>query len=156
MRKPAGGSAIIQLNSARGNYSSVAAGASTITILPHHHQKHTHFTPSGINRHANVDNEAHMPLNTPVHKIHTQNEHMHQNKPSQSHLLFFFPPSSQILPSIPGKIRASTITQRHRSAHDLATKRAGQAGAAPEEVILFLFVRQRKREGRYERRVLGG
>lgn len=51
------GSAIIQLNSARENYSSVVAGASTIP------------PPQGIN--SQTQTWTHMPQHTPVHKIHT-------------------------------------------------------------------------------------
>lgn len=99
----------------KGNYSSVAAGASTITPL----------SSSGISRHANVDTYA--ATHTCVHKIHT-----HASKQARTVAPALFPSvfhmhksSPTSLPP-PGKNTGSTITQRHRSAHDLATMQ--QAG----------------------------
>lgn len=132
------GSAIIQLNSAR-----------EITAL--WQQVHLQSTPlpsSSPQAYTGRRTWTHMPQHTPVHKIHT---HASKQAPTVAPALFFpsvfymHKSSPTSLPSLV-KHKQHTITRRHRSAHDLGTMQ--QAGAAPEEVILFLFVRQRKGRGR--------
>lgn len=82
----------------KGNYSSVAAGASTITPLQ----------SSGINRH-NVDREKHMPQHTPVHKAHANaSKRAHTGTLALFQSVFYMHKSSP--PTILGNT-SSTITQ---------------------------------------------
>ena len=109
-----------------GIYSSVAAGASTIAPA-------APLAP--ILRHKQARQHGRICHNTHLYVKYIR---AYQNKLARSHLLFVSVcvSHSQILPCIPAvagkkergkkKKRGSTITQRHRSAHDLATMQ--QAG----------------------------
>lgn len=127
-----GGSVIIQLNSVRENYSCVVAGVATIPPTPPAPQSPS----SDINRHG------HVRQHTPFHKMHRQTVKQACSCTCSNSVCVS---QVQILKRNLKKI--ATVVQRHRSAHDHDAA-VSQAGTAPEEVILFLFVQQRKGRGR--------
>lgn len=97
--------------------------------------------PQGIN--SQTQTWTHMPQHTPVHKIHT-----HASKQACTiapALISFVSLAHTHKKKQPRRHNHPATQIRTWSRHDAASR---QAGTAPEEVILFLFVQQRRGRGR--------